>query len=53
MSEIVAEILQGSLSTKAWSELQKSKLDLDSQMKQAHKIDLDTQIKRLNAQVKR
>ena len=52
MSEIVAEILQGSLSTKAWSELQKSKLDLDSQMKQAHKIDLDTQIKRLNAQVK-
>jgi len=52
MSEIVAEILQGSLSTKAWSELQKSKLDLDNQMKQAQKVDLDTQIKRVNAQVK-
>jgi len=52
MSEIVAEILQGSLSTKAWSELEKSRLEMENKIKKEQKISLEEAVKRAKQQIK-
>lgn len=52
MSEIVSEILQGSLSTKAWNELENERLELEMDSKNRSRSRLEQNVKKINAQIK-
>ena len=52
MSEIVSEILQGSLSTKAWNELENERLELEMDSKNRSRSRLEKNVAKIDAQIK-
>ena len=52
MSEIVSEILQGSLSTKAWNELENERLELEMDSKNRSRSRLEKNVAKIDAEIK-
>ena len=52
MAEIVAEILQGSLSTSQWSQLEQDRLELDIESKRNNKARLEKNKAAIEAQIR-